>query len=182
MPGFRNDSASCELPGLGGGPATRVVGPLARLAGRLGLALAVTLAFATVMSPATAPAVAAAEQATAGSIAWTPFTADAFTVAERSKAPFVLSFGAQWCEPCDKMKVRTYTDKAVVEAAAGLRFLAVDMTHRGGYVGLVLKSFQVFGAPTTIFFGPDGKEWQRRIGFIPPDEYARLLRESWKSE
>lgn len=173
MPGFRNDSARCELPRLGGGPAKR-------LAGSIGLAL--TLALLSAIPWATAPVAAAAEQATTRSIAWTPFTADAFTVAERSKAPFVLSFGAQWCEPCDKMKARTYTDEAVVEAAAGLRFLSVDMTNRGGYVGLVLESFQVFGAPTTIFFGPDGKEWQRRIGFIPPDEYARLLRESWKSE
>jgi len=125
---------------------------------------------------------AAAETAASRALVWTPFTADEFTVAERSKAPFVLSFGAQWCEPCEKMKVRTYTDPAVVEAASGLRLLSIDMTHRGGYVGLVLKSFQVFGAPTTIFFGPDGKEWQRRIGFIPPDEYARLLRESQKAE
>ncbi len=173
MSGFRNDSACCEMPRLGGGPATR-------LAGLLGLVLTVTLALVSTTSAADAPVAAAAEEAASRPIVWTPFTADAFTAAERSKAPFVLSFGAQWCEPCDKMKARTYTNEGVVEAAAGLRFLAVDMTNRGGYVGLVLKSFKVFGAPTTIFFGPDGKEWQRRIGFIPPDEYARLLRESWK--
>ncbi|MBI5505958.1 MAG: thioredoxin family protein [Deltaproteobacteria bacterium] len=175
MSGFRNDSARRELSRLGGGPA-------ARLAGLLSPVLSVVLALVSATSSADTPVVAAAEQAKTRSIAWTPFTADAFTAAERGKAPFVLSFGAQWCEPCDKMKARTYTNEAVVEAAAGLRFLSVDMTHRGGYVGLVLKSFQVFGAPTTIFFGPDGKEWQRRIGFIAPDEYARMLRESWKSE
>ncbi len=175
MSGFRNDSMTTGLPRLGAGTA-------ARLTGSLSVVAAVMLALFSALCQVTMPVAALAEEAPGRPLVWTPFSADEFTLTQRSKAPFVLSFGAQWCGPCEEMKTRTYTDSAVVEASSGLRFLSVDMTHSDHYLKLVLKSFKVFGAPTTIFFGPDGKEWQRRIGFIPPDEYARLLRESWKSE
>jgi len=130
-------------------------------------------------SPSADAATVAPQQASK-SLVWTPFSEETFTVAQRSKAPFVLSFSSKWCEPCEKMKTNTYTAAAVVEAAAGMPLLSVDMTKRDRYLRLVLKSFDVFGAPTTIFFGPDGKERERHIGFISPDDYARLLRDSWK--
>lgn len=141
---------------------------------------AASFALAQAASPAPAQDAPAAQQPPSRALSWTPFSAEAFTAAQRSKAPFVLSFSAQWCEPCDKLKARTYADARVIDAASGMRLLLVDMTHRDRYLRLVLKSFDVFGAPTTIFFGPDGRERERRIGFISPDDYARLLRDSWK--
>ncbi len=112
-------------------------------------------------------------------LTWTPFSAQAYDRARRSGAPFVVEFGAEWCAPCKEMKRRTFTDAKVREASQGISFLTVDMTEPDDFISRVLESFDVTAAPTTIVFGPDGKEWKRRGGFIGPDEFAQLLRESW---
>jgi len=91
----------------------------------------------------------------------------------------VIEFGADWCAPCKEMKERTFTDPSVREVAEGLALLTVDMTEPDDFITRVLRSFDVIAAPTTIVFGPDGKEWKRRGGFIGPDEFARLLNDSW---
>lgn len=116
---------------------------------------------------------------TSQALAWTPFSAEAFDRARRSGAPFVIEFGADWCAPCKEMKERTFTDPSVREVAEGLALLTVDMTEPDDFITRVLRSFDVIAAPTTIVFGPDGKEWKRRGGFIGPDEFARLLNDSW---
>jgi thiol:disulfide interchange protein len=112
-------------------------------------------------------------------LVWTPFSAEAFDRARRSGAPFVIEFGADWCAPCKEMKERTFTDPLVREAAEGVTLLTVDMTEPDDFITRVLRSFDVIAAPTTIVFGPDGKEWKRRGGFIGPDEFVRLLNDSW---
>ncbi|HYB98450.1 MAG TPA: thioredoxin family protein [Candidatus Limnocylindrales bacterium] len=121
---------------------------------------------------------ASAMAAGGGALPWVPFTSEAYTKAEHSGQPFVVTFGAEWCAPCKEMEQRTYTDPAVVEAAKGIHFLQVDMTGNDSYAEVVRKSFKVFGAPTTVFFGPDRKERTRRIGFIGPEDYVKLLRET----
>lgn len=128
-------------------------------------------------SGSASPAVSPPGDAAAGSIAFTPFDDKVFTQAERSGAPFVLYFTADWCQPCREMHERTFRAPAVLEAAAGTRFLRVDMTKPDRYVRLVKKSFRVLGAPTVIVFGKDGKEKARRFGFIPPEDFARMLGE-----
>ena len=59
-----------------------------------------------------------------------------------------------------------------------MSLVTVDMTTSTGQIDRILGSFEVFGAPTTLFFGPDGKEWKRKVGFIGPEEFAELLDES----
>jgi len=106
------------------------------------------------------------------------FDEHVFTAAQRSGEPFVLYFEADWCLPCKEMAARTFVAPEVLQAASGTRLLSVDITDPGRYVRLVQESFEVVGAPMTIFFGPEGKERHRRFGFIPPKDYARLLTET----
>ena len=117
--------------------------------------------------------------ATAG-LSWQEFSAAAYDTARKSGAPFVIEFGAEWCTPCKEMEERTFLDPAVLEAGEGMTFISVDMTTSDRLTELILESFEVFGAPTTIFYGPDGKEWNRKIGFIGPDDFTKLLRRGWK--
>lgn len=109
-----------------------------------------------------------------------PFDEKTFTAAQKGGSPFVLYFEADWCVPCEEMHAKTLRAPAVLEAAAGVRFFRVDMTEPDRYVELVKQSFRVIGAPTTIFFGSDGKESERRFGYIPPADYARMLGASRK--
>ncbi|HYC53828.1 MAG TPA: thioredoxin family protein [Candidatus Binatia bacterium] len=111
-------------------------------------------------------------------LGWIEFSSEAYSKAEHSGQPFVVTFGADWCAPCKEMEERTYRDPAVLEAGKGMHFLHVDMGSEDSYVEVVRKSFKVFGAPTTLFFGTDRKERTRRIGFIGPQDYAQLLRET----
>jgi thiol:disulfide interchange protein DsbD len=116
--------------------------------------------------------------AAAPALEFVSFDEHVFTAAQRSGEPFVLYFEADWCLPCKEMKARTFVATEVLEAATGTRLLSVDITEPGRYVRLIQESFEVVGAPMTIFFGPDGKERHRRFGFIPPKDYARLLTET----
>jgi thiol-disulfide isomerase/thioredoxin len=113
-------------------------------------------------------------------IEFVPFKDEAFLEAKKSGAPVVLYFEADWCAPCKEMHARTFRTPAVLEAAAGVRFFRIDMTMPDRYVELVQKSFRIVGAPTVVLFGPDGKESGRRFGFIPPDDFVKMLGASRK--
>ncbi len=110
-------------------------------------------------------------------LAFEPFSADAYDRLRASGRPFVIEFSAEWCLPCKEMEERTFTDPRVLERAEGWGFLTVDMTTADDQTDRILRSFDVLGAPTTLFFGPDGKERERRVGFVGPEEFAKLLAE-----
>jgi len=118
--------------------------------------------------------------AVAEGLRWQAFDAHAYDAARSSGEPFVIEFAAEWCRPCKEMEERTFTDPGVLKAANGMTFLAVDMTTNDRMTQLILESFDVVGAPTTLFFGPDGKEWKRTIGFVGPADFAELLDRSWR--
>lgn len=109
-----------------------------------------------------------------------PFNDKLFVEARKSGDPVALYFEADWCHPCREMHARTFREPAVLEAAADYRLFRVDMTRPGPYLELLEKSFRVIGAPTVILFGSDGKERSRRFGFIPPEDFARMLDEGRK--
>ena len=134
---------------------------------------------ATLSIALTASAYASAADAS-GALSWQRFSAQSYDAARASGAPFVVEFVADWCMPCKEMAQRTFTDPAVVAAAEGMTFLSVDMTTSDRHVELILRSFDVVGAPTTIFYGPNGKEWKRKIGFIGPADFADYLRQGWQ--
>ncbi len=108
-------------------------------------------------------------------LVFVPFTVQAYDAARQRHQPFVIEFRADWCLPCKEMEERTFKDPAVVEAGRGIAFFSVDMTRSSPRVNAILKSFDVLGAPTTIFFGADGKEWRRTVGFVGPEDFATLL-------
>lgn len=106
-----------------------------------------------------------------------PFTLEAYERARAARKPFVIEFSADWCLPCKEMEDRTFTDPGVIRAAEGLLFFLVDMTTSDRLEEQLLERFKVVGAPTTVFYGADGKEHMRRIGFIGPRDFADILAE-----
>ncbi|MFQ5478446.1 MAG: cytochrome c biogenesis protein CcdA [Candidatus Binatia bacterium] len=115
----------------------------------------------------------------AEALSWTPFSAAAYDEARSVGKPFAMEFSAEWCMPCKEMAERTFTDSSVIQAAGDMEFLSVDITVIDRKTELIMEAFDVFSAPTTIFFGKDGKELTRRLGFIGPVDFAGLLRRSW---
>jgi thiol:disulfide interchange protein DsbD len=115
---------------------------------------------------------------TEASLPFVPFSEQAHEHAKQRGAPFVIEFRADWCLPCKEMEERTFTDPSVVATGKGMSFLSVDMTTTDARVEAILENFEVIGAPTTIFFGSNGDERTRRVGFIGPEDFAELLRSS----
>ncbi len=111
-------------------------------------------------------------------LVWDEYSTAAYERARQSGAPFVVEFGADWCLPCKEMEERTFTDADVIELGQGMSFIEVDMTTTDTYTEKVLETFDVLGAPTTIFFDAGGTEFTRRIGFIGPEDFAGLMRGS----
>jgi thiol:disulfide interchange protein DsbD len=112
------------------------------------------------------------------SLPFVPFSVETHENAKQRGAPYVIEFRADWCLPCKEMEERTFTDPSVVATGKGMSFLTVDMTTTDERVEAILEGFGVIGAPTTIFFGSDGDERTRRVGFIGPEDFAELLRSS----
>ncbi len=81
--------------------------------------------------------------------------------------PVMLDFYADWCVSCKEMERFTFTDPAVQKKLAGALLLKADVTANNVEDRALLKRFNLFGPPGTIFFDASGKEVRpaRLIGY-----------------
>ena len=70
----------------------------------------------------------------------------------------MLDFYADWCVSCIEMEHYTFTDSTVQEALSSTILLQADVTANDDEDQALLKRFDVFGPPTIIFFGKDGRQ------------------------
>ncbi len=80
--------------------------------------------------------------------------------------PVMLDFYADWCVSCKEMERDTFTDPAVRAKLAKALLLQADVTANTAADKELLKRFNLFGPPGTIFFNAQGVEaGQRVVGF-----------------
>ncbi|HKW83248.1 MAG TPA: protein-disulfide reductase DsbD, partial [Burkholderiaceae bacterium] len=91
--------------------------------------------------------------------------------------PVMLDFYADWCVSCKEMERFTFSDPAVQKRLAGALLLKADVTANSDADKALLKRFQLFGPPGTIFFDANGREipGSRVIGFQSSDRFLRTL-------
>ncbi|MEO7151350.1 MAG: protein-disulfide reductase DsbD [Burkholderiaceae bacterium] len=91
--------------------------------------------------------------------------------------PVVLDFYADWCVSCKEMERYTYTEAAVRERLSKALLLKADVTANNAQDRELLKRFQLFGPPGTIFFGPRGEEvaGSRVIGYQDAPRFLQSL-------
>jgi thiol:disulfide interchange protein DsbD len=70
----------------------------------------------------------------------------------------LLDFYADWCVSCMEMEAYTFSDTAVQAALINTVWLQADVTANDEIDQVLLERFGVFGPPTIIFFGLDGKQ------------------------
>ena len=94
-----------------------------------------------------------------------------------SGRPVMLDFYADWCVSCKEMERFTFSDPAVQAKLAGALLLKADVTANNTDDRELLKRFQLFGPPGTIFFDAQGREIAdtRVIGYQNSERFLQTL-------
>lgn len=94
--------------------------------------------------------------------------------------PVMLDFYADWCVSCKEMERFTFSDPAVQRRLAGALVLKADVTANSKTDRALLKRFQLFGPPGTIFFDAQGREVAeaRVVGFLPARDFENSLKKA----
>src|SRR5207249_1058770 len=85
---------------------------------------------------------------------WRPVTQEALVQAQQAGQPVVLDFGATWCQKCNELEERTFSDARVRRALERIPHYKVDLTHApgDGDVRKTLKDrYNVEGLPAVVF-------------------------------
>lgn len=92
--------------------------------------------------------------------------------------PVMLDFYADWCVSCKEMERFTFSDPEVAVALAGALLLKADVTQNSVHDRELLKRFQLFGPPGTLFFNAQGQEIEsaRVVGFQNATRFRQTLR------
>ncbi len=112
-------------------------------------------------------------------VAWVPYSEASLERAQREQRPILIDVYADWCLPCVEMDHVTFRNPEVVRALAQVATLRVDATRGVSEDGeRLLERYQVFGAPTVLFFDRTGRERTalRLLGFVAPAEFLERLR------
>jgi thiol:disulfide interchange protein DsbD len=91
----------------------------------------------------------------------------------------VLDLYADWCVECKRMEATTFKDPQVIATLATLATLQLDMTENTSEHKALLKSFNLFGPPTLLFFDSTGQEYRqhRLIGMVEADQLLQHLKQ-----
>ena len=94
-----------------------------------------------------------------------------------SAQPVMLDFYADWCVSCKEMERFTFTDPAVRAKLAGVLLLKADVTANNSEDRELLKRFNLFGPPGTLFFDAKGQELAhgRVIGYQNSQVFLQTL-------
>jgi thiol:disulfide interchange protein DsbD len=96
---------------------------------------------------------------------------------QRAGRPVMLDFYADWCVSCKEMERFTFSDPAIQARLSKAVLLKADVTANNPDDRALLKRFQLFGPPGTVFFNANGVENTavRVIGFQSAATFAKSL-------
>ena len=90
--------------------------------------------------------------------------------------PVMLDFYADWCVSCKEMERYTFTDPGVRAKLGKMLLLQADVTANTADDKALLKRFNLFGPPGTIFFNAQGQETGSRVvGFEDAATFTNSL-------
>ncbi|MBQ0959155.1 protein-disulfide reductase DsbD [Ideonella sp. 4Y11] len=115
----------------------------------------------------------------ASTLPWQPVRSVAELDAALASAgrPVMLDFYADWCVSCKEMERFTFTDADVRQRLSGALLLKADVTANSTDDRALLKRFNLFGPPGTIFFDAQGREMSglRVVGFENAQRFNATL-------
>jgi thiol:disulfide interchange protein DsbD len=108
-------------------------------------------------------------------IPWQSFSEAALAEARAQRRPAVVDFRADWCLPCVEMEHTTFVDPMVRRKAEAFAMLQADVTAMSPDNEDLLSRYDVLGVPTTLFYDRSGRERQRVVGYIKPEDFLKLM-------
>ena len=107
-------------------------------------------------------------------LAWAELTPATLARAKAERRFIVLDGSAEWCHFCHVMEAETYHDPEVASILAK-SFIAVkvDVDARPD----IEERYGAWGWPATVIFSPDAEELGKYRGYIPPKDFASILRD-----
>ena len=137
------------------------------------IVVAIAAAGYTVRNSAIGIATSEAEAA----VEWAPGSfAEIMAQAKAADKPVMIDFYATWCGPCKRLTRETYSDAAVVTFTdENLICAKIDVDEEENKT--LTEHYMIYNYPTILFVKPDGSEIDRRVGFLPPDEYLQLMKD-----
>ena len=94
----------------------------------------------------------------------------------------LLDFYADWCVSCIEMEEYTFITPEVQAALSNTIVLQADVTKNDAKDQVLLKRFGVFGPPTIIFFGTNGKQLAgyEVVGFMKAEDFAGHVQQAFE--
>jgi len=110
-------------------------------------------------------------------IAWQSIDARAARARATAEArPLLLDFTAGWCIACKELDRYTFSEPAVVAAAARYLAVKVDLTDDDDPAAAATKvEHRIVGLPTVLLFDRRGREAVRCTDFVPADEFRAFV-------
>ncbi len=98
--------------------------------------------------------------------------------AEKAGKPVALDFYADWCISCKVMQRTVFSNPDVAAQLRRFHLLQADVTANDALDQELLKNFGLFGPPSMLFFGLDGREISalRMQGEMDRPAFERHLR------
>jgi len=107
-------------------------------------------------------------------VEWEESWDSAFARAKTEGKPVLVSFGAEWCVWCKKLESTTYRDSAVMSLISDSMVpLILDVDNAGRELS---DEYGVESLPTVLVFSPNGTEQGRINGYLPPGQFAEVMK------
>jgi thiol:disulfide interchange protein DsbD len=150
--------------------------PVKRARKTLGIAMTTVGLFGVVVWVVTPPAIASSDRPR---LVWREDFREALAEARAARRPYIVDFGASWCQACGELERHTFTDPRVV--AEGARFIAVHVDLSPGRDTSekreLLRGYNQRGLPLVVLHDSDGREVHRVTRFVEPDEFLAMMRQ-----
>ncbi len=116
-----------------------------------------------------------AATAAAAEVEWSTASWDAILARARAENRHVfVDFYATWCGPCKRLEKITYQDADVQAFLNSTVPVKYDAEKDAGLE--LARKYRVAAYPTLIVIAPDGKEVDRHLGYLDPDEFLATMK------
>jgi tetratricopeptide (TPR) repeat protein len=110
----------------------------------------------------------------AGEVDWAhPPYEDILKKADQGKKPIFIDFYTTWCGPCKRLDQITYQDEKVVGYLNSIVAVRYDAEKDEGKV--LAGKFKVKAYPTLVLVGADGREIDRHVGYLDPEQFLEVI-------